>query len=218
MKTVSILAIAGIAAAASAQWYNGDPNRLNGLAAEVDTSLGAGQSAFVFDDFNHGGGVISELSGNFYSSTNITGYVYEIRSGISNGFGGSLLASGDSDGAYSKTPNGWDDFGFTGYALCVDIPDLNFGPGTYYMALSEKGDGTGRAFVATTSGAGAIGTPAGNNDNSWFYSTYFGVNYGPARDQLGLNSADFSYGTVCIPSPASAALLGLGALVARRRR
>ncbi|MCC7389743.1 MAG: PEP-CTERM sorting domain-containing protein [Phycisphaerales bacterium] len=219
MKTVSILAIAGIAAAASAQhaqWYNGDPDLVNGLSAEFNTSPVT--DAYVFDDFDWNGGTIFDIGGNFLSSTNITGYAYEIRSGMSNGFGGTLHASGDTDGAYTKTPNGFDAFGFTGYHLVADVPDSNLSPGKYFLALSEKGDGTGRAFVATTSGAGSNGTPGGNNDNSFFYSTYFGVSYGPARDQFGTNSADFSYGINHVPAPASAALLGLGALVARRRR
>jgi len=212
MKTVSILAIAGLATAASAQWYGGDANRVNGLSAESNTGLG---DTFTFDDFNHGGGTITDIFGNFYSSTTITGYIYEIRSGVSNGFGGTLHASGNTDGAFSKVPNGWNDFGFTGYTISADIPDVNLAAGTYFLALSEVGNGGGRAFVQTTSGANGVGTPL-NNDNSFFNSSFFGINFGPAHDQLG-GSADFSYG-VNVPAPASVALLGLGALVARRRR
>jgi hypothetical protein len=216
MKTVSILAIAGLATAASAQWYNGDANRVNGLSAESNTGLG---DTFTFDDFDHGGGTITDIYGNFYSSTGITGYIYEIRSGVSNGFGGTLHASGNAntDGPYSKVPNGWNDFGFTGYTISADINDVNLPAGTYFLALSEVGNGGGRAFVQTTSGANSVGTPGGNNDNSFFNSSFFGINYGPARDQLGTNPTDFSYG-VNVPAPASVALLGLGALVARRRR
>ncbi len=207
---VAILAIAGIAAAASAQWYNGDPDLVNGLAAEFNTLV---TDAYVFEDFNHTGGVIGELYGNYFWSSNIRGYTYEIRSGVSNGFGGTLVASGNTDGAYSMTPNGFDAFGFTGYGLCADIPDLILVAGTYMLGLSPIGDGTGRGFVQSTSGAGGIGSP-NDNDLNWFHSGYFGANY----SQNYLVGNDYSYGTVCVPAPASAVLLGLGALVARRRR
>jgi hypothetical protein len=214
MKTASIIALAGLATVASGQWYNGDPDLVNGLAAEFNTSV---TDAYVFDDFNHGGGVVDVIYGNYFWASSITGYTYEIRSGMSNGFGGTLHASGNTDGAYSMVPNGFDNFGFLGYTLTADIPNVALGAGTYHMALSPIGNGTGRGFVQTTSGANSVGTPGGNNDNSFFYSVYFGSNYGRAGDQLGINPADFSYGVV-VPAPASAALLGLGALVARRRR
>ncbi|VAX41997.1 hypothetical protein MNBD_PLANCTO03-2448 [hydrothermal vent metagenome] len=83
------------------------------------------------------------------------------------------------------------------------------------MALSVIGNGGGRAFVQTTSGANSVGSPI-SNGNAYFFSNQFGTNYGNVSDQLGFD-ADFSYG-VNIPAPASVALLGLGGLVATRRR
>jgi len=213
MKTAVLFVVAGFASAASAQFYGGDPDLVNGLAAEFNTAVG---DAYVFDDFNHGGGAITDIYGNFFSSTTITGYMYEIRSGISNGFGGTLHASGNTDGAYSKTLNGFNAFGFLGYTIAADIPDVNLAAGTYHIALSEKGNGAGRAFVQTTSGANGVGSPIGNG-NAYFHSGSFGVTYGRVSDQLGFD-ADFSYGVNVIPAPASLALLGLGGLVARRRR
>jgi len=209
MKTASIIALAGLTAAASAQWYNGDPDLVNGLAAEFNTAVA---DAYVFENFNHGGGAIDLLYGNFFWSSNITGYTYEIRSGMSNGFGGTLHASGTTDGGYSMVPNGFDNFGFIGHTLTADIPDVNLGAGQYMMAISPVGDGQGRGFVQTTSGANSVGTPI-NDYRNWFHSNYFGVTYG--ENYQGVPG--FSYG-VTIPAPASAALLGLGALVARRRR
>ena len=208
MKTVTLLVAAGLATAASAQWYNGDADRTNGLAAEFNTDVG---DAYVFEDFDFAGGTITDIFGNYYISTTVTGYMYEIRSGMSNGFGGNLLASGNTDGAFSVSPNGWDDFGFTGYTLAADIDDLTLAAGTYMVALSPIGNGSGRAFVQTTSGANGYGTPNDNNLN-WFFSNTFGANY--IENYQG---ADFSYG-VNIPAPASVALLGLGGLAATRRR
>lgn len=209
MKTASIIALAGLATAASAQWYNGDPDLVNGLAAEFNTDI---DDAYVFENFQHAGGVIDTIYGNFFWSSNITGYMYEIRSGVSNGFGGTLLASGTTDGAYSMVTNGFDNFGFLGYTLTADIPNINLGAGEYMMALSPVGDGAGRGFVQTTSGANGVGTPSVDNRN-WFHSAYFGTTY--AEDYQGYPGYSYGY---TVPAPASAALLGLGALVARRRR
>ncbi len=214
MKALSILAVAGIAAAAVAQpdWYNGDPDGVNAISAEFNTDIG---DSFLFEDFDHNGGTIEGLFGNFLISTNVTGYMWEIRSGVSNGSGGTLHAAGDTDGDWSLTRSGWDSFGMISYNFCADIPDLTLPAGTYMMALSPIGDGQGRSFLQTTSGAGGIGSP-NDNDLNWFHSDFSGVTY--AENVMPGN--DFSYGIngVCIPAPASVALLGLGGLSAVRRR
>src|SRR5205814_9755995 len=77
-------------------WYNGDFNGVNGLANEDNTSLGSGEYARVYDDFNVTGGgwtVTSVFSDNL-ENTNVTGATWEIRQGISEGNGGTLIASG----------------------------------------------------------------------------------------------------------------------------
>jgi hypothetical protein len=74
----------------------------------------------------------------------------------------------------------------------------------------------GRFFNTTTSGMNCVGTPCGNDGNSWFNSSYFGVFFGPASAQCdGCN--DFSDGVIgnVVPEPATAALFicGLGTLL-----
>lgn len=51
-------------------------------------------------------------------------------------------------------------------------------------------------------------------------SDFFGVHYGNAGDQLGMYPCNFSYGVGWRypPAPPTVALLGMGALAARRRR
>jgi len=218
MKAVSILVIIGIASTAPAQWYNGDPDGVNGLSAEFNTLV---TDAFLFEDFSHAGGTITDIYGNFYISTNITGYMYEIRSGMSNGFGGTLHASGNTDSAFLQIPNGYSSFNTPGYLFAADIPDIHLAAGVYMLAFSPIGDGTGRSFVATTSGANGNGTI---NQLNWFHSTHFGAVYNDSWSHSGNGSYghgpqsdfDFSYGVV--PAPASLAVLGLGCLAATRRR
>ena len=200
-----------LGSAASGQWYNGDPDLSGGTSAEFNTLV---TDSYMFEDFDHPGGPITAIYANYLFNAVLTGYKYEIRSGMSNGFGGTLHRSGDTDGPYSLQYNdgaGWDGFGFLSYHLFADIPDLDLAPGVYMVALSPIGDGTGRAFVQTTSGENGVGSP-NDNDLNWLHSGYFGLEY-----QENYSGEDFSYG-VEIPAPASAALLGLGALVARRRR
>lgn len=214
MKTAALLAIAGFAVAANAQtiFYGGDPDLVNGLSAEFNTNVG---DAYTFDDFDHPGGTVVSIFGNYFADYTPVGYEYEIRQGMSTGNGGTLVASGSTDGAFTWAPNGFDAFGFRGFRMDADIADVNLPAGTYHIALSPRGQGSGRSFVQTTSGANSIGSPIGNG-NAFFHSSTFGVNYGNVRDQLGFD-ADFSYGVV-VPAPASLALLGLGGLAAARRR
>jgi hypothetical protein len=211
----AILAIVGLAAAASAQtiFYGGDPDLVNGLSAEFNTVI---SDAYTFDDFDHPGGTIASIFGNYFADITPSGFEWEIRQGMSVGNGGALMASGSTDGSWTWAPNGFNNFGFLGYTMVADITDVSLPAGTYHLALSPRGQGFGRSFVQTTSGANSIGSPIGNG-NSFFHSSFFGVNYGRVQDQLGFD-ADFSYGVNLIPAPASLALLGLGGLAATRRR
>ena len=210
LPTIAITALT-ITAAAHAQtaWYNGDPDLVNGRPAEFNTLA---TDAYVFEDFNFGGGTITDIWGNYFWSSNITGFMYEIRSNMSNGFGGTLHASGNTNGAYTMAPNGFDFSWIDGYTLSADIPDITLGAGTYMLALSPIGDGTGNGFVQTTSGTNGIGSPI-DNDLNWYHTSYYGNGF-TYQQMLG---TDYSYG-VNVPTPASVALLGLGGLIATHRR
>ena len=77
-------------------WYNGDWNGVNGLANEENTAIGEGEFASVYDDFNvpSGGWTLTSVFSDNLSFTHITGATWEIRQGISEGNGGTLIASG----------------------------------------------------------------------------------------------------------------------------
>ena len=162
---------------AGALWYNGDFNGVNGLANERDTSLGSGQYASVYDDFNvndeEGWDVHSVFSNNL-SSTNVTGATWEIRQGITEGNPGTLIASGMTM-TPNVTPTGRDGFGFIEYMVEVTGLDVFLSPGDYFLNVTPTGDLTGRSFDSTTDGANCIGTPCGNNQNAFFDSNFFGA-------------------------------------------
>lgn len=212
MNTPVCVVLAALASGAAAQWYNGDPDNVNGQAAEFNTIV---SDAFVFENFNHGGGSFYSGFGNFYISTNVQGCIYELRSGVSNGFGGTRIAGGDVGDRWRLVRNHVDGHGYLGYTLHMWLPGpgFNLPAGEYMLAISPIGDGTGRAFVQTTSGEDSWGTPI-NDYRNWFYSTYFAANY--SENQLG--AAGYSYGLGWPAPPSSLAILAFAALASRRRR
>jgi len=101
----------------------------------------------------------------------------------------------------------------------LDTP-VNLASNTvYWMTLAPVGNGTGRAFVATTNGAGAIGAPIGG-DNGLFDSPPFSAFWVAANTIIGAGQANFAYGVQAVPEPASMAALGAGlaGLLGLRRR
>ena len=164
---------------AGALWYNGDFNGVNGLANERDTSLGSGQFAQVFDDFNVNdaeGWDVDEVFSHNLENTNVVGATWEIRQGMSEGNGGTLIASGMT-ATPVVTQVGPGGFGFLEFEVKVTGLNVHLAPGTYHLNVTPTGDLTGRSFDSTTDGANCIGTPCGNNQNAFFNSNFFGANY-----------------------------------------
>ena len=164
-------------------WYNGDLNNINGLANEQDTSLGAGQFASVYDNFNvtGTGWNVTEVFSDNLENTNVTGATWEIRSGTTLlTTGGTLVASGMT-ATPVVTPTGRSAFGFTEFqisvtGLTVFLPPLPAGE-FYWLNVTPIGDLSGRSFDSQTSGANCIGTPCGNDTNAFFNSNFFGATF-----------------------------------------
>jgi hypothetical protein len=199
-------------------WYNGDFNGVNGLANEQNTVV---SQAGVYDDFIVSGGnlhVTAVFSDNLLS-TNVTGASWEIRSGVSEGNGGTLVASGT--GTPTVTATGRSGFGFTEFMVEMSGINVTLAPGTYWLNVTPTGDGSGRSFNSTTSGLNAVGQPPGNDMNAFFNSTFFGANFTSTANES--QPYDFSNGVIgsIVPEPATIALLTCGAgalLIAVRRR
>jgi hypothetical protein len=212
-KVIFVLAAAGLAGAANAQFYGGDFDGNNGLSSERNTIV---SDAMTYDNFHWNGGPVATVFGNFLQTglDQIAGGEYEIRSGVSVGNGGVLVQTGNSVISWAfKGPGG---FGLPEWTLTINGGNQNLAAGDYWVGVRPVGFGGGRAFASTTSGAGGIGGPL-NDDNSFFNSSFFGVNFGNASDQIGAGIADFSYG-ITTPAPGALSLLGLGGLMAARRR
>jgi hypothetical protein len=214
------LLVAGLGqATAGPLWYNGDFDTYNGLSSEKNTIVSA---ANTYDNFIVGaaGWNVDTVFANELMTANFPKTAHwEIRSGVSVGKGGTLIASGDS--AATSVATGRSGFGLNEYHVEVTGLNINLAAGTYWLTVSAIDSGNERAFVSTTSGKNSLGLPAGNDDNSFFDSTFFGVTFGKATDQTGDDpfhpggkGVDFSMGvggTVQgVPEPASLTLLGLG--------
>jgi hypothetical protein len=186
-----------------ALWYNGDYNGFNALANEDNTSLGEGAFASVYDDFNvpSGGWTLTSVFSDNFENTNVTGATWEIRQGISEGNGGTLIASG-----MTMTPvvTLIECIEFCEYRIEVIGLNVSLAEGHYWLNVTPIGDLTGRSFDSNTSGANCVGTPCGNNQNAFFDSNFFVANF-TSTSNYG-NPYDFSMGvngtTGCgTPSP-----------------
>ncbi len=173
-------------------WYNGDFDGVNGLANEQNTIV---SDSRIYDDFNVTGSwhVTAVFSDNL-TDTGITGANYEIRSGVSEGNGGTLLFSGTTSTPI-VTPTGGSGFGYTEYMVEIDGLSIDLAPGTYWLNVTPIGDFNGRSFISTTSGANCVGTPCGDNGNAFWDSTYFGFNFTAVINVVGEDD-DVSMGVI----------------------
>jgi hypothetical protein len=209
-------------------WYNGDFNGLNGLANERNTIV---TQAAVYDDFDVtaplGWHVTAVFSDNLLIPSfppTITGADWEIRTGISEGNAGTLIASGTTDSPIvTRTGRGtfnFDEFMVEVTGLNVFLPMLPSGR-HYWLNITPVGNGAGRSFNTTTSGANCVGSPCGNDQNAFFNSTFFGAYFTSTANEG--EPTDFSNGVIgtVVPEPATVALVtcGVGALlIALRHR
>jgi hypothetical protein len=189
----------GSRANSNTNFYGGDFDGRNGLADENNTTV---SDAKVFDDIHFRGAWDNACVFGRYLMTTATAAVDvtilgpgEAQAGQVNG-GLPVAYAATNVPVTSVAPTGFSGFGYTEYQVTsclISIPPLQ---GHYYLSVQPVGDGTGRAFMSTTSGANGRGSPIANGD-SWFSSSYFGITFGKASDQLGSGTWDFSQG-LCI--------------------
>lgn len=97
----------------------------------------------------------------------------------------------------------------------------------YWMTVSPDGGYGYEALITTTSGANAIGSPAGNDGNAFVTLLLASYNFTPTTE-LGYGCGNFSAGVLIdegassVPEPGTAALtIGAGLLlvsISRRKR
>ena len=135
-----------------------------------------------------------------YLTTVVTVADWEIRTGVSEGNAGTLVASGTTSSPVVTLIEGC--FQFCVYRVKVtglNIFLLMLPSGRHYwLNVTPVGDGTGRSFNATTSGLHAVGSPLGNNQNAFFNSAYFGAYFTSTANVQG--PYDYSMGVIALSS------------------
>ena len=202
-------------------FYGGDydPNNpnANGLANENDAIVGGNPyGAATYQNFviSTDDTTVSGLFTNNLSQLNPTSAYWEIRSGVSEGNGGTLIASGTGSGdSFAQTPTGRSGFGFTEYNDLVSGLNVSLGAGTYWFAVvPQDPNNANRSFNTNTFGLNAVGTQTSNDQ--FFNSTFFGSNYTNANNQGPFPT--FSSGVLgtAVPEPSSLIMLGSGLVAA----
>jgi len=190
-------------------FYGGDfdpthPNAYS-LANENDAMVqGDPYGAATYQNFVWQGGVYKPILGLFSNNlTDLTptaGY-WEIRTGVSEGNGGTLVATGTETGAnFLQTATGRSAFGYTEYTDAVRFYNPLILPnGTYWFAMVPFCNGCdGRSFNTNTNGLNSLGTQV--SDQQYWNSPYFRVNFFNANSQGPLST--FSSGVLAdVPEP-----------------
>jgi hypothetical protein len=211
-------------AGAQILWYNGDNDGNDYLYA---TNNSPDYSGIVYDDFNvtsAGGWQVSGVFGNFLLPNTVSTADWSILSGVSADNGGTVVASGTSP--VTLTAIGSED-GMTLYHVVVTGLNVDLASGTYWLGLQPIVASGDYGYLVTTSGANAVGTPAGNDGNAFWTNSTLGIpndgQYFQSTTAVASDLKDFSLGvsgTQAVPEPTSWALLlvGLGSLACWRLR
>lgn len=159
-----LLGVAASMAGAQTLFYNGQWDGVYALGSGIDGL----QRAYIYDDFivTAAGWNVTGVFGDFLVDATFSTANYEIRSGLSNFNGGSLLFSG-SGVAATQTATGQSGFGMNEYR--VDITTLSFflAPGTYWLGIQPVGSLQRCCnYVVTTSGLNGINADL---DKVFFY-------------------------------------------------
>ncbi|BDC47933.1 hypothetical protein F183_A02490 [Bryobacterales bacterium F-183] len=203
-------------------FYSGDSTSGSTLIENESTALfpqvPTGSSTYQGFVVPTGGWTITRLFTNNIVNYTPTSAYWEIRSGVSENNGGTLLYSG-TDSSATTVATGRTILGNPESTVTVSGLSIFLAPGTYWMTVTPRNlSTTARSYQTSTFGANAIGTIPPNE--SYRNSPAFGQNFVTI-----LASGAFSSGayiqSASVPEPMelSFLLLGAGGLlgIARRR-
>lgn len=224
---LSLFAVLFLAPLANAQcpsgclFYGGDFDinhiNANGLANETDGSFpGDPYGIATYQNFiaDNNWNVTGLFTNNLSTLSPASGY-WEIRSGISEGNGGTLIASGTGSGSnFSHTATGRSGFGYNEYTDLVSGLNVNLVPGMYWLAVvpNDPNNMSGRSFNSNTFGLNSVGNQI--SDQQFLNCPNCNINFTNA-DNAGVYPT-FSSGVLgtVVPEPSSMIMLGSGMIAA----
>ncbi len=209
---LSVLLASATTSRASLIYYGGDIDQDQYILCQSGGISGEFQ---VFENFVWtSSSPAREMFGTFTMSAPFPLAVWEIRSGMSAGNAGTLVARNiaettaiDIGGGTSTGAN---------YRVTVALPNVNLVEGqTYFMALAPvvtdpNNDSSG---IGATLGIGGVGSTVGDNIAFLVSPNH---NYVPLSSLM--SNPNVSLGIESVPEPSFLATLGIVALAARRRR
>lgn len=204
----------------SVLWYNGDATTFVGSTANQQKSPLAtfDFDARIYEDFivpeADGGWLITNVwSNNASPMTGIDEAFWEIRTGISEGDGGTVLFGGVAAATQTATGRNSGSPGFNDeYRIEVGGLNVLLNPGRYWLAVTPITDFDGQTFVSSTNGLNAVGTPPGDNANSYFDSDTFGADFRQESRDFSMGVAGSITGGVVVPEPTSLSLMAFSLL------
>lgn len=209
---LSFLIAVAVPASALTFWYGGDPNYVGSVLSE---SGGYAGNAMAYDDFKvtGKGWDVHTILGNFQMNFNASQAYYEVRSGVSEGNGGTLVSSG----IFNVTQTYMCNYaGSNVYTVAGNVAAFDLAPGTYWLGLAPVGSSSNDiAWATETSGSGAYGKLIGDGQTylNWSNGSY---DFSSLRTVTGSNKVDLSYGVIAnpavVPEPSAMLAMGMGML------
>lgn len=196
-------------------FYGGEWDPVNGNAFP-HSAPEQFQTARIYDDFHLPS--ISHIDAVFGEHFIAQGFVptraqYEIRTGMSNGSPGTLVAVNEdvpceviATGRFSPVSNTPE------YRVRIPQLDVLLDPGTYWLMVRPYHPGL-EVALGETIGANGVGSPINNGNSFWVYG-FGGGNY----TSVGGFDAPYGVEGYVVPEPVSLTPLALGFLMATRRR
>ena len=212
-------------ARAATLWYNGDQDGRDAISNQTATGAN-GVDGAIYEDFIVPAGQkwtitsawSNDVENPFFTSPRVSSVAWSIRSGVSAGNGGTVLASGTATGsnateAADGTSVVFAPFSANQETITAKGLSVVLNPGTYWVSVAPVTTGADDSFfyVSTTSGLNAVGTPPGNDGNSYFNSVADSDNFIPTTTLEGPGTWDYSLGVagtfVVTPEPSSMVLM-----------
>ena len=222
LLAIACAVITPLSARAATLFYNGDYNLNDAAKNQNNVPINVGgtyqlEKALVYDDFIVPSGQTWKLTSVFsnnqiaYSAAPATA-VWEIRSGMSAGNGGTIVASGDTTATVTtETAADGNNYIDPEFQIAAAVPTVTLAAGTYWVAVAPDSAGYygDQSYNETTSGANAVGTPPGNNGRSFLFDSLSG----PGNENFVASNLDYSAGVVgtitFLPEPAVESVLCL---------